>query len=257
MKIVVLVKEVPDTYGERKLDLETGLADRDAGDRVLDEIGERAVELAVTLAEHIPGTEVVLLSAGPVTVPASLRKGLAIGASSAVHVLDDRMQGADLTLTAQVLAGAVQRIGFDLVIAGDVSTDGTGGVIPSMVAELLGVASATNLAEVELDDGQLRGERLSDAGVTRLSVALPAVISVTERLPEARFPSFKGIVAAKKKPLDVLTLGEIGVDPDAQMPRSIMVAVAQKPARAAGVTIVDSGDGGTRIAEFLVENRLV
>ncbi|WP_285314439.1 electron transfer flavoprotein subunit beta/FixA family protein [Pseudarthrobacter sp. fls2-241-R2A-168] len=257
MRIVVLVKEVPDTYADRRLDLETGLADRAASDRVLDEIGERATEAAVAYAESHPDTEVVLLSVGPDSVPATLRKGLAMGATSAVHVLDDAMLGADLTLTAEVLAAAIERIGFDVVIAGNQSTDGSGGVIPAMIAERLGVPHATSMRTVELSDGEVRGERASDEGTMRVSAPLPAVVSITEALPDARFPNFKGIMAAKKKPFETLTLADLGVDPDALTPRSIITAVAEKPARQAGVKITDEGDAAEQLAQFLVQNRLV
>ena len=257
MRIIVLVKEVPDTYGDRKLDLETGLADREASDKVLDEIGERATEFAVSYAEKHPGTEVVVLSVGPDSVPTTLRKGLAMGASSAVHVLDEGMPGADLTLTSEVLAKAIERTGFDVVVAGNQSTDGSGGVIAAMVAERLGVPHATSLSSIELADGEVRGERASDEGVMQVSAPLPAVISITEALPDPRFPNFKGIMAAKKKPFETLTLADLGVDPDAATPRSIMTAVSEKPPRQAGVKITDEGDAGAQLAEFLVQNRLV
>ncbi|WOF22853.1 electron transfer flavoprotein subunit beta/FixA family protein [Microbacterium betulae] len=256
MRIIVLVKEVPDTYGSRTLDLQTGLADRDASERVLDEIGERAIEFAVSSAEQHPGTEVVLLSAGPDSVPATLRKGLAMGASRAVHVRDDGMRGADLTLTAEALARAIERIGFDLVVAGNLSTDGSGGVVPAMVAQWLGVPHATNLDAAGIEDGTVSGERASDGGVLRLSAPLPAVLSITERLPDPRFPHFTGIMAAKRKPFETLGLADLGVDAGADTPRSVVLAVNERPARAAGVKIVDDGDAGTRIAEFLVQNRL-
>lgn len=257
MKIIVLAKEVPDTYTERKLNLETGLADRDANDRVLDEITERANEVAVSYAETHPGTEVVLLSVGPSTAPASLRKGLAMGADRAVHVVDDALFGADLTLTAEVLAKAIERTGFDLVIAGAVSTDGSAGLIPSMLAERLGVPNATGLGTVELTDTQVRGDRETDGGTFTVAATLPAVISITERLPDPRLPGFKGIMSAKKKPFETLTLADLDVDADADVPRSIMIAVAEKPARTAGIKIVDEGDAGTKLAEFLLQNKLV
>jgi len=257
MKIIVLVKEVPDTYGERVIDVETGLADRAASESVIDEIGERAIEFAVSYAEAHDGTEVILLAVGPASVPITLRKGLAMGATRAIHVLDDALQGADLTLTAAVLASAIRTAGFDLVIAGDLSTDGTGGVIPAMVAELLGVAHATNLSSVEIVDGEVRGERSSDAGTVQLVAVFPAVVSITDRLPDPRFPNFKGILAAKKKALDTVSLSDLGVDAAAEVPRSIVLTVTKKPERGAGIKILDDGNGGTAIAEFLTENRLV
>lgn len=257
MKIIVLIKEVPDTWGDRKLDLTTGIADRSASDRVVDEIGERSVELAVTLAGAHPGTEIVLLSLGPESAQASLRKALAMGASRAIHVQDARLAGADLTLTAEVLAAALAAESFDLVIAGDLSTDGKGGVIPSMLAELLGVPLVGNLTSVEVSGGDVRGVRASDYGTQQLTAPLPAIISITEQLPDPRFPNFKGIMAAKKRPIETRSLDDLGITAQrADAPRSIMVSVAETPARGAGITITDTGDAGTQLAAFLVENRL-
>ncbi|WP_308491947.1 electron transfer flavoprotein subunit beta/FixA family protein [Microbacterium terrisoli] len=257
MKIVVLVKEVPDTYGDRKLNLETGLADRAASEPVLDEIGGRALEVALSYADKNAGTEVVVLSMAPESAHATIRKGLAMGAASAVQIIDEQLLGADLGLTAEVLAAAIRQIGFDLVITGNQSTDGSGGVMPAMLAELLDVPQATSLNSVELTDAQVAGERAIDGGTARVSAQLPAVISITERLPDARFPNFKGIMAAKKKPFETKTLADLGVDAaDAAASRSIMTAVSEKPPRAAGVKIVDEGDAGTKLAEFLIQNRL-
>jgi len=257
MKVVVLVKEVPDTYAERQLNHETGLADRDANDRVLDEIGERAVEVAVSYAESHPDTEVTVLTMGPQTVPTTLRKALAMGATSGFHVLDDALLGADLTLTAEALAKAVERIGFDLIIAGDVSTDGNAGVIPAMLAEHLGIAHATALTSLEISDTDVGGEREINGGTITLTASLPAIVSITERLPDARFPSFKGIMAAKKKSIVTVDLADLGIDADADVPRSITIAVSAKPARSAGIKIVDDGNAGQQLADYLVQNRLV
>jgi electron transfer flavoprotein beta subunit len=258
MKIVVLVKEVPDTYGDRKLNLETGLADRDASDRVLDEIGERALEVALTYADAHAGTEVVVVSMAPEAAQASVRKGLAMGATSALQVVDDALAGADLGVTATVLAAAVRRTGFDLVITGNLSTDGSGGVLPAMLAEHLGVPHATALASVDISDTTVSGTRATDAGTARVSAPLPTVISITEALPDARFPNFKGIMAAKKKPFETVSLADLDVDVDpALAPQTILTAVAEKPPRGAGVKIVDEGDAGEKLAAYLIENRLV
>lgn len=257
MKIVVLVKEVPDTYGDRKLNLETGLADRAASDAVIDEIGERALELALTYADAHEGTDVAVLSVAPEGATATIRKALAMGAGSATHVSDEALRGADLGLTADTLAAAVRRMGFDLVITGNVSTDGSGGMIPAMLAELLEVPHATGLSAVDISDGAVSGTRAVESGVQQVSADLPAVISITEALPGPRFPNFKGIMAAKKKPLEVLTLADLGItadDPDAA--RSIMLTIAEKPPRAAGIKILDEGDAGEKLADFLIENRL-
>ncbi|QKJ20687.1 electron transfer flavoprotein subunit beta/FixA family protein [Microbacterium hominis] len=257
MKIVVLVKEVPDTYGDRKLSLETGLADRDANDRVIDEIGERALEVALSYADKNAGTEVVVLTMASEAATATVRKGLAMGAASAVQVVDEALLGADLGLTAEVLAAALKRIGFDLAIAGNLSTDGTGGVIPAMIAEILDVPAATMLNAVEIGEGSVSGERATDGGTATVTAEFPAVISITERLPDARFPNFKGIMAAKKKPFETLSLADLEVaadDPAAA--RSIMITIGEKPPREAGVKIVDEGDAGEKLADFLIENRL-
>ena len=257
MKIVVLVKEVPDTYGDRKLDLETGIVDRAASDKVLDEIGERALEVALAYADGHPDTEIVLLSMGPESAQASIRRGLAMGASSAVQVVDETLLGADLGLTSEVLAAALQRTGFDLVIAGNESTDGSGGVIPAMVAERLGVPQLTALASVEISDASVSGRRVLDDGVATVSAPLPAVISITESLPDARMANIKGIMAAKKKPYETLSLQDLGIVAEREdAPRSIMIAVSERPPRGAGVKIVDEGGAGEQLAEFLVQNRL-
>lgn len=258
MKIFVLVKEVPDTYGDRKLNLETGLADRAAGDVVLDEITERALEVALGFADKNEGTEVVALAMAPAGSTASVRRALAIGASSAVHIADEQLIGADLGLTAEVLAAALRRGGADLVITGNLSTDGSGGVIPAMLAEHLGFAQATALSSVEITADGVSGTRAADAGSQQVSAKLPAVISVTEALPDARFPNFKGIMAAKKKPLEVLSLDDLGVSADpSTASRTIVTAVSEKPPRAAGVKIIDEGDAAEKLVEFLVQNRLV
>ena len=257
MRIIVLMKEVPDTWGERTLNLETGLLDRAAGDLVLDEINERALEVALTHRDNHPDTEVVLLAAGPATVPASLRKGLAMGADRAVHVHDENLLGADMTLTAEVLAAAVRHIGFDLVIAGNLSTDGGGGVLPSMLAELLGVAGVTSLSTVEVTESSVAGRRDLESGSFEVSAALPAVISVTEALPEARFSNFKGIMAAKKKPFDTLSLADLGISVDEAASRSIIISAAKRPPRTAGIRIEDDGDAGRQIADFLTKNQLI
>lgn len=258
MKVIVLMKEVPDTYGDRTLDLETGLLNRSGSEPVLDEITERALEVALSQRETQPNTEVVLLTVGPDrTLPATLRKGLAMGADRAVHVHDAGLLGADLTLTAQVIAAAAKHIGFDLVVAGNASTDGGGGALPSMVAELLGVAGLISLSSVVLDELTVSGRCNTEHDSFEAIADLPAVISVTEALPDARFPNFKGIMAAKKKPFETLDLAQLGIALDAEASRSIVIAAAQRPARNAGIRIDDAGDAGEQIADFLAQNQLI
>ncbi|MCH1881382.1 electron transfer flavoprotein subunit beta/FixA family protein [Agrococcus sp. ARC_14] len=256
MQIIVLVKVVPDTYGERTLDLDTGLMVRAGSDRVVDEIDERALELALAYKDEV-GAEVILLSMAPADAAAPIRKALAMGADRAVHVVDDELVGADLGTTAEALASAITRTGFDLVIAGNTSTDGSGGVVPAMLAELLSVPMATALSAATIGADSVTGRRVTDAGTVTVTADLPAVVSVTEALPEGRFPNFKGIMAAKKKPLEVLSLADLGVTVLGDTPRVIMTEVVQSPPRGAGVKITDEGDAGAQLAEFLVSQRLI
>lgn len=258
MKIIVLLKEVPDTYGERRLSPESGLADRSAADPVPDEICERALEVALGHAGTHRGTEVIVLSMGPDTGSATLRKALAMGAARAVRVTDPALAGSDLGTTARVLATAIRTLGFDLVIAGTASTDGGAGMLPSMVAELLGVPSLTSLAAVDVSDSAVTGTRAFEAGSMDVAALLPAVVSITEALPDARFPTFRGIIGAKKKSLEVWALADLGIDPhEASGPRSTVVSVTPRPPRTAGTKIVDQGDAGTQVARFLASSSLL
>jgi electron transfer flavoprotein beta subunit len=188
---------------------------------------------------------------------ATLRKALSMGADNAVHLLDDQLVGADLTLTAEVLSAALRRGQFDLVLAGNLSTDGSGGVLAAMVAEHLNVPQLSGLSTVSISESLVGGERATESGLAAVQAPLPAVVSVTEALPAARFPNFRGIMAAKKKPLETLTLAELGVDAaDETAGRSIVIAVAERPVRAAGVKIVDDGAAAGQLLDFLVSNRL-
>lgn len=255
MKIIALVKQVPDTGGERRLDA-AGILDRDASDKIIDEINERSLEIALSYKDTNKGTEVVLLSMGPADATATLRKGLSMGADSAIHIVDDALAGSDAVRTSEALAAAVTQTGFDLVVAGNESTDGRGGVVPAMLAERLGVAQLTHLNSVELTEGAVSGVRTTDTGTLTAHAALPAVISVTEIAAEPRFPTFKGIMTAKKKPLTVLSLADLGVE-SAPTAHSVVVSATERPARAAGKKIVDDGTAATELAEFLAAERLI
>ena len=256
MKIVVLVKQVPDTWGERTLD-SAGRLDREAADPVIDEIDERAIEVALTY-QDTAGAEVVALSMGPSAANDVLRKALAMGADSAIHVIDDSLIGSDLRRTVTTLAVAITNSGFDLVIAGNESTDGRGGVVPAMLAEQLGVPHLTFLNSVDISTEGVVGERATENGMMRVHAALPAVISVTDRSPEPRFPNFMGIMKAKKKPLVVVTLADLGLDPNFPgTARTVVLSTTKRPARTAGVKIVDDGNAGNQLAEFLATGRLI
>jgi electron transfer flavoprotein beta subunit len=256
MKILVLVKEVPDTWGDRKIDQSSGRVDRESVDPVLDEIGERALEAALAIKESDKSTEVVVVSMSPSSAAKSLRKGLAMGAGSALHLADEAVHGADLLFTAAALSALLDREGFDLVLAGNESTDGRGGVIPAMIAEHLGVPHLTFMDSLEVRGGRVSGVRSADNGSVEVSAALPAVISITERLPDPRFPNFKGILTAKKKPYTTVTLADLGINAT-RGASSVVLSSRERPARSGGVKVVDTGNAGHDLAEFLAQNRLI
>ncbi|AOS62159.1 electron transfer flavoprotein subunit beta/FixA family protein [Actinoalloteichus hymeniacidonis] len=260
MNIVVLVKQVPDTYSERKLNDADHTLDRDSADAVIDEINERAVEEALRIQEA-HGGEVVVLSMGPDRATEALRKGLAMGAHRAVHVSDPALHGTDLIQTAKVLAKAIGTVeGVDLVVTGNEATDGRGGAIPAVLAELLGLPQLTHARKVEIDGQTVRVERETDEGITHLEAQLPAVVSVGEKINDPRYPSFKGIMAAKKKQTDTVTLADLGIDA-AEVGLggswSTVVESAPKPPRGAGERVDDQGQGGAQIAEYLVGQKLI
>jgi len=255
MKIVVLIKQVPDTAEERTLDLATGRLDREAADSVVDEINERALEAALKIKDAAKSTEVVVMTMGPADATKALRKALSMGADSAVHIADDTLTGADIARTAAVLAAALQTTGFDVVLAGNESTDGRGGVVPAMVAEHLGLPLLGSLVSADITDGKVSGVRQGDGATLAVHAPLPAIISVTERFAEARFPNFKGILTAKRKPVTTLTAADL--DAPAGRARSVVVSTVERPPRAAGKKIIDDGTAATELAEYLVANRLV
>ncbi|MFD8693190.1 electron transfer flavoprotein subunit beta/FixA family protein, partial [Streptomyces sp. NPDC059651] len=190
----------------------------------------------------------------------ALRKALSMGADKAVHVEDDDLHGTDAMGTSLVLAKALEKTGYDLVISGMASTDGTMGVVPALVAERLGVPQVTLLSEVSVEGGVVRGRRDGDTASERLEASLPAVVSVTDQSGEARYPSFKGIMAAKKKPVQSLDLDDLGIEADEVGLAGAWTAVdsaAQRPARTAGTIVKDEGEGGKALAEFLAGQKFI
>ncbi|MET0135918.1 MAG: electron transfer flavoprotein subunit beta/FixA family protein [Kibdelosporangium sp.] len=258
--IVVLVKQVPDTYSERKLASADHTLDRASADAVLDEINERAVEEALQIKEA-QGGEVTVLTVGPERATDAIRKALSMGADKAVHVTDEVLHGADIIQTAKVLAKAIGTVeGYDVIIAGNESTDGVGGAIPAMLAELLGLPQLTHARKVEIDGTTIKVERETDTGRTFLEASLPAVVSVGEKINEPRYPSFKGIMAAKKKPVTTLSVADLGIDAGEVGIGNALTSVLEsspKPPRSAGQQITDEGDGGSKIAEYLVSQKLI
>ncbi len=263
MNIVVLVKQVPDTYSERKL-REDGVLDRDATDAVLDEINERAVEAALQLKEANDGagdSVVTVLTMGPDRATDAIRKALSMGADKAVHLSDDALAGSDAVSTAKVLAKAIGTVeGVDLVLAGNEASDGRGAAVPAMVADVLGWPAMTHVRELTVEGGAVTGRRETDDGVTVLTAELPVVVSVSEKINEPRYPSFKGIMAAKKKPVASLTLADVGVDAGEVGLANALTTVTSaspKPPKSAGEKVSDEGDGGDKIASFLVGQKLI
>ncbi|MCE7000592.1 electron transfer flavoprotein subunit beta/FixA family protein [Saccharothrix sp. S26] len=260
MNIVVLVKQVPDTWSERKLADADHTLDRESADAVLDEINERAVEEALLLQEA-HGGEVTVVAMGPDRATDAIRKALSMGADKAVHVSDEALHGSDALTTAKVLAKAIGTIeGVDLVIAGNEATDGRAGAVPAMLAELLGLPQVTQVRKLTVEGGTVKAERETDEGVAHLEASLPAVVSVNEKINEPRYPSFKGIMAAKKKPVSTLTVADLGLDAGEVglgASWSQVLESAPKPPRGAGQRVEDSGDGGSKIAEYLVGQKLI
>jgi electron transfer flavoprotein beta subunit len=259
LNIVVLVKQVPDTYSERRLSA-SGSLDRDASDAVLDEINERAVEQALQLKEAHGGA-VTVLTMGPERATDAIRKALSMGADAAVHVADDALAGSDAVGTARALAAAVGTVGdVDLVLAGNEASDGRSAAVPAMVAEVLGLPALTHARQVTVEGTAVTVRRETDDGVVTLRAELPAVVSVNEKINEPRYPSFKGIMAAKKKKVTTLSLGDLDVDAATVGAAGALTSVVEatpKPPKSAGEKVVDDGDGGARIAAFLVTQKLV
>ncbi|HEX7307051.1 electron transfer flavoprotein subunit beta/FixA family protein [Lentzea sp.] len=260
MNIVVLVKQVPDTWSERKLTDADHTLDRESADAVLDEINERAVEEALQLQEA-HGGEVTVIAMGPDRTTDAIRKALSMGADKAIHVNDEALHGSDSLATAKVLAKAIGTVeNVDLVIAGNEATDGRAGAVPAILAELLGLPQVTQLRKVTVEGTTIKGERETDEGVAFLEASLPAVVSVTEKINEPRYPSFKGIMAAKKKPVSTVTVADLGIDASEVGLSGAWTQVLEaspKPPRSAGQRVEDGGDGGSKIAEYLVGQKLI
>ena len=259
LRIVVCVKYVPDATGDRHFaeDLTT---DRDAVDGLLSELDEYAVEQALQIAATADDAEITVLTVGPEDAKDALRKALSMGADKAVHVEDEALHGTDVMGTSLVLAKAIEHTGYDLVVCGMASTDGTMGVLPAILAERLGVPQVTLLSEVAVADGKVTGRRDGDTASEQLEAQLPAVVSVTDQSGEARYPSFKGIMAAKKKPVTALDLSDLGIDAEQVGLAGAWTAVDgadARPARTAGTIVKDEGEGGKQLAAFLAERKFV
>ncbi|GAB3906506.1 electron transfer flavoprotein subunit beta/FixA family protein [Microbispora bryophytorum] len=259
MNIVVCVKQVPDTATERKLRSDDKTLDRDAADGVVNELDEYAVEEALRLKEA-HGGEVTVLSMGPAKATETIRKALAMGADKAVHLHDDALHGSDALGTSHAISQALKKIGFDLVILGSESTDARTGMLAAMLAERLGAPQLTLASKVEVEGTAIRVERITDYGYDKVEASLPAVVSVVEKINEPRYPSFKGIMSAKKKPVETLGVADADIAADQvglANAWSEVVDFATAPPRAAGTVIKDEGDGGAKAAEFLTSKKFI
>jgi electron transfer flavoprotein beta subunit len=257
VKIVVCVKHVPDAGGERGFADDLTL-DREV-DGLLSELDEYAVEQALRVADEGDGVEVVALTMGPEDAAAAIKRSLQMGATSGIHVLDDALHGTDALGTSTVLAAAVTKAGADLVVCGMSSTDGAMGVVPAMLAERLGWPAATYAGHLRVADGHATVMREDDTARLTVEADLPAVVSVTDQSGEARYPSMKGILAAKKRPVREWGLDDLGLSPaDVGLAAAStrVVAADPRPPRGAGRVVVDAdGSGAAAVLEFLAAGR--
>jgi electron transfer flavoprotein beta subunit len=259
MKIAVCVKQVPDTWAEKKLRDDDSTLDREAADGVMNELDEYAVEEALRITEADSG-EVVVVTMGPERAAETVRKALSMGADAGIHLVDDALHGSDALATSYALAEVLKDRGFDLILFGSESTDARMSVVPAMVAEHLGLPQVTFAQKVEATGSTVRIERLTEYGYDTVEASLPAVVSVVEKINEPRYPSFKGIMAAKKKPVETLSIGDAGLDASRLGLSAAWTSVAEfaaRPPKAAGTVVTDEGDGGVKIAEYLSEQKFV
>ncbi|MBC9821599.1 electron transfer flavoprotein subunit beta/FixA family protein [Terrabacter sp. MAHUQ-38] len=266
MNIVVCVKYVPDAQAERTFNASDNTTDRENVDGLLSELDEYAVEEALKIVEAGEG-EVTVLTVGPDQAADAIKKALQMGADKGVHVSDPAIHGSDALATSLVLAEAIKKLGaespVDLVVTGMASTDGTMGVVPTMLAERLGLPAVTFASELSVEGGAggtATIRRDGDASTQTVTASLPALVSVTDQINEPRYPSFKGIMAAKKKPVESWALADLGLEASQVGLEAAWTKVESfdaRPPRTQGEIVTDEGDGGTRLAEFLSARKFV
>jgi electron transfer flavoprotein beta subunit len=261
--IVVLVKQVPDTWAERRLSESDKTLDRESVDAVMNEIDEYAVEEALRLKEA-HGGEVTVLSMGPERATETIRKALSMGADKALHISDPALHGSCAVQTAETIAAALGTIPYDLVVLGSESTDARLSVMAAMLSEKLGLPQLSGARKVTVepaaDGSTVTIERQTETGYDRVQGSTPAVVSVVEKINEPRYPSFKGIMAAKKKPVTTVTIADLGIDAGSvglANATSEVVEMTPRPPKQAGQIVKDEGDGGAKIAEFLAAQKLL
>jgi len=259
MFIIVLMKQVPDTT-EIRIDPKTGTLIREGVESIINPDDKHAIELAATLKKD-HGGKAMVFSMGPPQAIDAISEAMAMGIDEGILLTDRNFGGADTWATAFTLGMAIRKLkSYDLIICGRQAIDGDTAQIGPQVAEFLGLPQLTHMRTVNVAGDTITGERETDEGVLTLEASLPAVVSVHEKINEPRFPSFKGIMAAKKKEVRTLTLDEIGVGADeaglANAGSQVLTA-APRPAKSAGEKVSDEGEGGRRIAEYLVAQKLV
>jgi electron transfer flavoprotein beta subunit len=251
MNIVVCVKQIPDPAAPQSLDASNNL--NRSGKLILDEADTYGVEMALQLVDKAGGGDVTVVSMGNGADVAGLRNALAMGATKAVIVSDESLRGSDALSTAKVLAKVIGRELFDLVLAATESSDGYTGTTPVQLAELLGLPSVTFAKAVSVEGNALKVSRQTESGYDEVTAPLPAVVTVTAGVVEPRYASFKGIMAAKSKPLEVLSVADLGLDGQvgAAGAREVIVSVQAAESRQAGEKYVDEGDGAEKVVAFL------
>lgn len=258
MKIAVCIKQIPDPATPYTLDPETHFVIRPE-DQVLDDTDRYGIELGLQLAEEADGT-VTVVSMGPAGGMQGIRTALAMGAEKAILVSDPALRGSGALVTARVLAKAIETESPDVVIAGTESTDGYSGVVPQMISELLGMPSLTFARKVEHSDGKIRIERQTDTGYDVVEAPLPAVISVTAGVVEPRYPTFKGIMQAKSKPVEEPSLSDLGLSEDqvgAGGSGQDITDVRPAPEREAGRKVTDDGEAHLEIVKALEQAKVL
>ncbi|MEI8127187.1 MAG: electron transfer flavoprotein subunit beta/FixA family protein [Actinomycetota bacterium] len=252
MNIVVCVKQIPDPAAPQSLESSTHNLNR-SGKLILDEADTYGVEMALQLVDKAGTGEVTVVSMGSSSDLAGVRNALAMGAAKAIIVSDDSLRGSDALSTAKVLAAAIRRVNPDLVLAATESSDGYTGTTPVQIAELLGLPSITFAKSVNVDGSLVTVNRQTEAGYDEVTSPLPALVTVTAGVVEPRYASFKGIMAAKSKPVEILTVADLGLDGQvgASGAGQSIVAVEAAEARESGEVVVDDGDGADKIVAFL------
>ncbi len=261
MNTVVCVKQVPDTWAEKKLRESDKTVDRESVDNVMNEIDEYAVEEALRLKEA-HGGEVTVVTIGPQKAVETIRKALSMGVDKAVHLTDDALHGSCVIQTSYALASVLETLEYDLVICGSEATDTRMSVMGALLAERLGAPQLSLARKVTVDPAarKVTIERTTENGYAVVEADLPAVVTVVEKINEPRYPSFKGIMAAKSKPLTTLTLADLGIEAEwmgLANATSEVTDFANRPPRTAGEKVKDEGDGGVKVAEFLASRKFL